>query len=231
MRNQVQATAQATEITPGMPVVSNTSWAGTVVIYIAATSGQPAAIRVRWQDGEETTVPLNACEVRDGEVIVQFAASTPTTADRGTMTVEDGETLTVPIITEVMHTETVWREAGVVTVRVQTEETPQTLTAQAVHEEAFVEQVEIGRVLADGEVVEPRQEGDVSIIPMVREEAVLVIRRVLVHELRVSKRPVATTETVQTTLRQTRVSVDAGTLASRTHIDAAVTKGEREPGE
>jgi len=113
-----------------------------------------------------------------------------------------------------------WRDAGSIVVRTVMDEIPQTLTQETEREELFVERVAVGRTLADGEIVAPREEGDVTIIPVVVEEAVVVTRRILAEELRITKRIIPTTQTVHAVVRKERVEIDAGPLADRIHDDS-----------
>jgi uncharacterized protein (TIGR02271 family) len=128
--------------------------------------------------------------------------------------------VTVPIIEEQVEVHAEWREAGSIVVRTVMEEVPQTLTQETEREELFVERVAIGRELVAGEEVAAREEGDTYIIPIVVEEAVVVTRRILAEELRVTKRIIPTTQTVQTVVRKERVEIDAGDLADRVHEDS-----------
>lgn len=205
----------------GMPVRSNTAWTGRVTNVIAATSGNGGAIRVAWDGDGETVVPLSTCTVTGERVMVQFAsdAESDSVARPGAL-VMDRAQMTIPIIEEEVTTETIWRESGSVMIRLRAEDRPQTFTAQTEYEELVVEQVEVGRAVADGEVLEPRQEGDHYIIPIVVEEAVIVKRRVLAHELHVTKRTAQTTQTVETTVRTVTPVIESGALAGRTHIAA-----------
>jgi stress response protein YsnF len=125
--------------------------------------------------------------------------------------------VTVPIIEEQVEAHPEWREAGSIVVRTVMEEVPQTLTQETEREELFVERVAVGRELTEGEEVAAREEGDTYIIPIVVEEAVVVTRRILAEELRVTKRVIPTTQTVQTVVRKERVEIDAGNLADRVH--------------
>ena len=209
----------------GMPVVSNTSWTGTVAEVLAASPSEEGAIRVAWDGDGETIVPQHACTITGGKVIVQFAAE----AESGMGTRPDamridGEQITVPIIEEDLSTATVWRDVGSVMIRMHAENLPQSFTAETEREELVVDQVNIGRELAAGEIIAPRQEGDRYIIPIVVEEAVVVKRRVLVHELVVTKRSVSTTQTIETTIRRVRPEIESGALADRTHIASGVAQ-------
>ena len=128
--------------------------------------------------------------------------------------------VTVPIIEEQVEAHPEWREAGSIVVRTVMEEIPQTLTQETEREELFVERVAVGRELTEGEEVAAREEGDTYIIPIVVEEAVVVTRRILAEELRVTKRIIPTTQTVQTVVRKERVEIDAGDLADRVDEDS-----------
>jgi stress response protein YsnF len=125
--------------------------------------------------------------------------------------------VTVPVIEEQVDAHPEWRDVGSIVVRTVAEEVPQTLTRETQREELFVERVAVGRELTAGEEVMPREEGDTYIMPVVMEEAVVVTRRVLVEELRITKRLVPTMQTVQTVVRKERVEIDAGPLADRVH--------------
>ncbi|MDQ2785044.1 MAG: YsnF/AvaK domain-containing protein [Chloroflexota bacterium] len=209
----------------GMSVRSNTSWTGRVTNVIAATAAEEGALRVAWDGDGETVVPLSTCTITDERIMVQFAsdAESGNGARPGAM-VMDRNSVTVPIIEEEIITETIWRESGSVMIRLRAEDLPRTFTEQTEHEELMVEQVDIGRVLADGEVVEPRQEGDRHIIPIVIEEAVIVKRRVLAHEMHITKRTVSATQTMETTVRRMYPEIESGALADRTHIAANIAQ-------
>ncbi len=207
----------------GMAVASNTSWTGRVVEVIAATRDQEGAIRVAWDGDGETIVPLSACSPAGDRVMVQFAAEGTGMAARPDAMVLDRERVTVPILEEELRAGVVWREAGAVRLRVQTEEVPQSLSRVAAHEELVIEEVVIGLPLKDGEAAEPRREGDVWIIPIVEEVPVVTMRRMVAKEVRITKRTVEAERTVEATVRRQRVEVDAGALAER------VVAAESEP--
>lgn len=140
------------------------------------------------------------------------------THEAGTHVMDAGqEEVTVPVIEERVEARPEWRDAGTVIVRTVAEEIPQTLTRETQREELFVERLAVGRELAPGEEVMPREEGDTYIIPVIVEEAVVVTRRVLAEELRITKRVVPTVQTVQTVVRKEHVEIDAGNLADRVH--------------
>ena len=151
---------------------------------------------------------------------VDAGMTTPldTTHEAGAHVMDASEQeVTVPVIEEQVEAHPEWRDAGSIVVRTVAEEIPQTLTRETQREELFVERIAVGRELAEGEEVMPREDGDTYIMPVVMEEAIVVTRRVLVEELRITKRLVPTMQTVQTVVRKERVEIDAGNLADRVH--------------
>jgi stress response protein YsnF len=138
--------------------------------------------------------------------------------------------VTVPVIEEQVAASAEWRDAGAITVRTVMEEIPQTLTHETERDEVFVERVSVGRVLEEGEEVTQREEDGVTIIPVIVEEAVVVTRRVLAEELRITKRTIPTVQTVQAVVHKERVEIDGGELADRVH-DATGTDAATPPSE
>ncbi len=218
-----------TEIAPGTRVVSETGREGTVVEVVPDTAGVAGSVRVAWSDGSRTLVSPGTLIWR-GNVLAVGRAAAGTTAVEGTRETitetarattrkmaQDEETLTVPIIEEQLVADTVWREAGVVRLRIRGEAVPQTVSREIERDEVSVEEVSIGRELAAGEQIGPRQEGDVWIIPVVEEEIVTTTRRVLTREVRITRRTARETRTVDATTRHTVVEIDTANLSDRVH--------------
>jgi uncharacterized protein (TIGR02271 family) len=209
---------------PGTPVTADSGRVGTLDAVDAED-----ALHVTWEDGEVSVVPRRDCMVRGGKIRVhdgEMGGAAARPADDSV--VGAGDVVTVPILVEELHADTVWREAGSVRLRVRTEEEPRSLRQVAAHEELVIEEVAVGLPLADGEGAEPRHEGDVWIIPIVEEVPVVTMRRMVTKEVRVTKRTMQTEETVEGTVRRQRVEVDAGALAGRVH--AAGTDPARDLG-
>ncbi len=118
--------------------------------------------------------------------------------------------VTVPIIEEQVEVRSEWRDAGMVTMHPVTEEVTETVQQPLEHEELVVEHVAVGRLLNEGETVEARQEGDTYIMPIIEEEAVVVVRRFLKEEVRVTKTMVREMKAVEVTRRTQRVEIDGG---------------------
>src|SRR5690242_9652261 len=97
------------------------------------------------------------------------------------------EEIVLPVLQEHLQAEKQWVEAGAVLVRKTVESRTQTVPVEAAYEEVQIERVPIGRVLGEGESAAPRQEGTTLIIPMIEEEIVVLKRRVIREELRITK--------------------------------------------
>jgi uncharacterized protein (TIGR02271 family) len=98
-----------------------------------------------------------------------------------------GEPLKVPLVEETLVPVTQWHEAGALEVRKTVQPVTQELDVPVRYEEATVERMPVNRVLAEDEQPAQRQEGDTLIVPVVREEIVVVKQRILVEELRITK--------------------------------------------
>ncbi len=215
------------EIAPGTRATDANGIAGAVVAVVPEETGTESGVRIAWADGNRTVVPLRALTWR-ADTLVVGAGNVATAVTQTAVTetavraeriadLREGETFTVPVMEEILTADTVWREAGIVRLRVRGEAVPQTVTREAEHEELYVEEVAVGRELIEGEQLAPRQEGDVLIVPIVEEEVVVTIRRVLAREVRITRRTARESRTVDTTTRRTVVELDPGTLTERVH--------------
>lgn len=101
-----------------------------------------------------------------------------------------------------------WVETGAVLVRKGLEVYPQTIPVEVLHEEVSIEHVPVNRVLAEGEMAAPWQDGEVLVIPVVHEEIVVVKRRVVREELRVSKVRVASVQQIKDSVRRETLTLD-----------------------
>ena len=90
-----------------------------------------------------------------------------------------------PIIEESARVTVETVETGQVRVIKEVEEWLETLSAPLTETRVEVERVAVGREVAEAPPV--RQEGDVMVISVVREEAVVVTRLVLVEEVRIRR--------------------------------------------
>ncbi|OGX90970.1 YsnF/AvaK domain-containing protein [Hymenobacter coccineus] len=115
--------------------------------------------------------------------------------------------LVIPVLVE---TATVTRElveTGRVRLTKTVQEKEELVPLDLRHDQVQVERVAINRYLPDEALApEPRHEGDVLIIPVLRE--VLVKRLLLVEELRVTRQQHTTTEVQRVVLRHEQVQVE-----------------------
>jgi len=101
--------------------------------------------------------------------------------------VTPGQPLTMPLVEETLVPVTQWHEAGALEIHKTVQTVTQELDVPVHYEEAMVERVPVNRVLAEGEQPAQRQEGDTLIVPVIREEIVVVKQRILIEELRITK--------------------------------------------
>ncbi|HUS14744.1 MAG TPA: YsnF/AvaK domain-containing protein [Chloroflexia bacterium] len=118
-----------------------------------------------------------------------------------------GDSMTVPIVEETLVPVKQWREAGALEVRKTVRTVTQDLDVPVRYEEASVERVPINRVLADGETLAARQDGDTLIVPVVHEEVIVQKRRVLVEELRITKAVRTTTRHFSEPVRREEIAI------------------------
>lgn len=239
MRDNAERGRSLRAVVPNTPVVAATGMTGRVTEILSEFPDDEGAIRVAWDNGGTTLVPFRSAMVDDSGVRVapdagmDMTTTTDTEVATGRTTTvlervgDEGDALTIPLIEEEIAVGTREREAGRVVFHLRTEETPQTFTEDVEREELLVEESPVNRVLAEGEQIAVRREGDVTIIPIIEEKVVTIIQRVLAKEVRISKRIVTTSQTVQATTRRTYVEADPGTLGSRVHAatDAAPLAG------
>jgi uncharacterized protein (TIGR02271 family) len=114
------------------------------------------------------------------------------------------EEITVPVIEEYLSIGREVVETGRVRITKSVTQVPEAAVVPLVHEEVNVERVARNQYVDTAPTV--RQEGDVTIIPVVRE--VLVKRLLVVEELHITKRRVETLETQQMVLRKEEVHVE-----------------------
>jgi uncharacterized protein (TIGR02271 family) len=178
-------------------------------------SAQPLQIPAQYvAQVTENVILLNAsCEeaARQGwSVLTPTAGSQTAQAGASTATLRDiqpGQSLTVPVVEETLVATTRWQEAGVLEVRKTVRTETQELDVPVRYEEATIERVPVNRVLGQGEAVAPRQEGDTWIVPVVREELVVMKQQILVEELRITKQVQTTTRHIAEPVRREEVEL------------------------
>jgi uncharacterized protein (TIGR02271 family) len=118
----------------------------------------------------------------------------------------ENQPATIPVIEEQLTVDKRVVEKGRVRISKKVRETDETVNIPLVQENVQVERVPINQFIA--EPPPPvRYEGNVMIIPVLREIVVVEKRLVLVEELRVTKQKTQTQETQKIRLRKEEVSV------------------------
>lgn len=87
----------------------------------------------------------------------------------------------------------------------------ETVSAELSHEHIVVDRVAVGRVVASAPPI--REEGDVTIMPVVEEELVVVRRLILKEEVHLRRVRSVTTHSESVALRKQSVSVSRTALA------------------
>lgn len=111
----------------------------------------------------------------------------------------------IPVVEEVAYLDKTTVEAGKVRVSKRVHEREELIDVPLAQEEVVVKRVPIGEFVETAPEV--RQEGDVTIFPVLREEVVVQKRLVLVEELHVRKQIVETRHEESVTLRSEEVDV------------------------
>ena len=118
----------------------------------------------------------------------------------------ENQPATIPVIEEQLTVDKRVIEKGRVRISKKVRETDETVNIPLVQENVQVERVPINQFIA--EPPPPvRYEGNVMIIPVLREVVIVEKRLVLVEELRVTKQQTQTQETQKIRLRKEEVNV------------------------
>jgi uncharacterized protein (TIGR02271 family) len=149
-------------------------------------------------DDKTRPIPVVADQHREQFEATQAIPVVPQSADK----------VVVQLRAEELVPTTTWVESGAVLVKKGVEVYPQTIPVEVLHEEVNIERVPVNRVLAEGEIAMPWQDGDVLVIPIVHEEAVVVKRLVVREELRVSKVRVPGMQEVKDSVRRENITIE-----------------------
>ncbi len=227
MAKQRRTGEHVSELRTGAAVETDTGMGGTITEILPDFPDAEGGVRVAWAGAQSTVVPRRALRVERDRILVRTDVATRTTetATTGQIAATD-EDIVVPVIEERLTTNAQWRQAGSVTLHLRTEEVPETVEEYVTREELEIEEVAVGRVLADGEMPTQRQEGDITIIPVIEERLVMVKQRVLAKEVHISKRSRTETREVTETVRRQRVEIDGGDLTDRVRMHGTLPAKE-----
>lgn len=116
------------------------------------------------------------------------------------------ETTVIPVLEERVSIATRRRVTGRVRVRLNTVEQAEQVAGDLTRERVSVERVPVGRVV-DG-VPAIREEGDITIIPVVEERLVVEKRLVLVEEIRLTRHRETHRHRETVTVRRQQAAID-----------------------
>jgi uncharacterized protein (TIGR02271 family) len=121
------------------------------------------------------------------------------------MTREPPDEQTLELREEELVVQREMRDVGQVQIRTRVEEVPAHLEVDANVEEVVVEHVPVGRFVS--ERTEPRQDGDLLIVPIYEEQVVVTKRLLLREELHVRRVTSSRRQVFDDSLRRERVDV------------------------
>jgi Domain of unknown function (DUF2382) len=158
MAKRYQDTDANPELRAGAAVKTDAGMAGTITEVLPDFPDAEGGVRVAWDGGHTTVVPRRALSVERDRILVRTDAGAHTAETRtkeATATGRAGaesEDIVVPVVEERFTTDTQWRDAGGVTLHLRAEEMPETVEEYVTREELEIEEVAVGRLLADGEM-------------------------------------------------------------------------------
>lgn len=124
-----------------------------------------------------------------------------------TRDLEAGDSLVVERHEEHLAVDKHLTQVGEVRVTKRVVEEPQTLKVDVSHDEYDVEQVQMERAWQPGDDA-PRTEGDTIVVPIISEKVEVLRRRVVIGEVRLTKRQVTEQREITETVRREVVDVD-----------------------
>lgn len=203
------------EVYVGMVVHDSHGLIGSVV-DVASTSADDQQIVIRRHDGTTQTLSTDAYTVHGDTLYITATSATADTANdpvrtrelsvQDVMELEDGETVTLPIVREEAVIRTQQVERGGVRIHKRVEEREESAMQPTLREEVRVERVPIGRAIES--VPDVREEGDTLIIPVVEEILVVQKQLILKEEIRLTKHRFTQEEAVRVVLREEQVEVE-----------------------
>lgn len=128
------------------------------------------------------------------------------------------ETTTVPRYEERLVADKHWADGGTVRVEKRVVEEPQTLNVDLAREEYDVERVPVQRDWVPGAEA-ARTEGDTIIIPLVAEQIEIVRHKVIVEELRLTRRTVKDKHRITETVRREVADVTGPGMEGQQAVD------------
>lgn len=156
---------------------------GTIESFREPAEGSGGSAVLRLDDGRRVVIPDDILSLQaDGSYALSLSAAE---VER-LIGVEAGGEVVVPVVAEEIAVSKRKVETGRVRIRKTIRTIEQVVDEPLLLEEVVVERVPVGRAI--GAPIEPRQEGDTLIVPILEEVLVVEKRLILKEELRITRR-------------------------------------------
>jgi len=176
---------------------------GTIESFEGPDHGEGETIVLRLDDGRRAVIPADLVALQaDGSYLLTLSAAE---IERLVGAEARGEVV-VPVVEEAVAVSKRKVETGRVRVHKTVRTTEQVVDEPLFREEVSVERVPIGRVVEAA--VEPRQEGDTLIVPILEEVLVVEKRLMLKEEVRITRRRVEHRSAQTVTLRSEEATLE-----------------------
>ena len=116
------------------------------------------------------------------------------------------EEAVLPVVEERVRIDKTVEQGRTVTVTTRPVTETETLSQKLAHERVTVERVPIGQVVS--EMPSVREEGDLTVIPVVEQRARVVVEQVLVEEIHLRRTREETVENFEVERQRTEVDID-----------------------
>ena len=116
------------------------------------------------------------------------------------------EEAVLPVVEERVRIDKTVEQGRTVTVTTRPVTESETLSQKLAHERVTVERVPIGQVVS--EMPSVREEGDLTVIPVVEQRARVVVEQVLVEEIHLRRTREETVENFEVERQRTEVDID-----------------------
>lgn len=218
------------QVYPGMAVEDANGLVGTVQAIEREAAGGTPRVHIMRHDGTRMTLTPNMFSVvgdvlhlvgpgmqQSGDFDPYRTQALPTgdqllqsqtnlTPQQGTIEVEGGQELRIPVIREEVVVRTRQVERGGVRVHKTVGEREEVVEQPTYHEDVQVERIAIGQQVDRAPAV--REEGDTLIIPVVEEMLVVEKRLVLKEEIRITRHRTQTIEQARVMLREEQIRIE-----------------------
>jgi uncharacterized protein (TIGR02271 family) len=201
------------QIQPGASVEATDGRFGTVQSVIARPgSGELSYLLVKHADGLVTLPAALIAEVVSPRE-VRLGATRDAVRSRiavGAGVADDGEQVRIPVYEERLHADARPVDLGEVRIHKAVERVPTTTTRSVEREEVEIERVRLDRLL--DQPVEPYQDGEWLVVPVMEEVLVITKQLVLTEEVRIRTKRVSEEQEVYEILRREHVWIEDATV-------------------